>query len=1145
MLKDKKKIIIFLVIFCLVFLISFKNKVYGNTIYFSGTTSSELQIAVNNAANNDTIVLQNDINIDNVIEIPANKNITLTDNGTVIILKRDPTYDSGTGWWYGQLGYFFYIPSTSTLNLKGSSIDTLVLDGNNVALKGGIGSERGVIKVVGTLNIYDGVVIKNCNYAYKHKSVTAIAVEGVFNMYGGVIKDNNLTMGAVDMGSSAGRFNMYGGVILNNSNNYYERYDDGSRYYSKGGGVFCGAWYDYSSRTYKGSTFNMLGGKVINNSAHEKGSEGYYGLYVSNYATFNKSGGIISDNYTLISGIVLSGSSTVNIGQTITLTSTVSPSNVIDKNLLWFSSDNNIAYVDQNGNVTGVSPGTVVITGAANDGSGIKATKTITVKATNIIEINIEGNSKVSKGDIVHLKAIITPTNASNKTLIWTSSNTNIATVNGTGLVGTVRGISPGTAYITATATDGSGKSATFKITVTDTFISEETNCILVGQKIKYVTNYTDSENDPLYSYSYYYSHNPDYYNNSLGYIDNNNKWLNEPIVSFNKTGHYLVKIKSKDNPPTSSNNENFANYRKDSNIIERNLFVHRKPIAVFILNDATVTDKSYDLDHQSSLNKGIVNWEWNYINSNGTVLSYTTNNKSKGEAEVKKWLTDYGMVNAKLFLRVQDVEGAWSDWSDDLPVADFIISYNPMVLNKDVQKIIDTSYDSKGLPLIEYSWTVKKGSSVLFTSNLQDISSLLNTYVNNNGIGIYTISLRVKNSNNQYSNTRTQDFNVIEIPKNLPPSVDFELSSKDNWTFPRKINTNTLYRNSSNTNMFFYEEPIKFNVSVNEPENQNLKYEWELENLSNTGAGIKKYSGISNQDNPIIPFANSFENTLGFGGGYYRVTLKVTDIPIAPYDSNDFKSSSVTKYYYIVPKISLTASFESTNAEIMVGDKIKLKATSSKLVEDVKCIFNDTYYYLNKKSEDESYIYWEREITIPDSITDSGIYNLKFIASTTYGDNGSVTREVEDIVPIDIVALKLINFRITNIVNHLPPEFNFPYRHKNGELPVQNYKTGYYVTFEIDSKGKPDYVNADIDINNNGIDKNISMTKIATGETEIWQGKFYTPTLLPSNTPIYIKLNCSKGSITYDYNEKENWDGLSLITKGSALMDGRINLTR
>ena len=106
-------------------------------------------------------------------------------------------------------------------------------------------------------------------------------------------------------------------------------------------------------------------------------------------------------------------------------------------------------------------------------------------------------------------------------------------------------------------------------------------------------------------------------------------------------------------------------------------------------------------------------------------------------------------------------------------------------------------------------------------------------------------------------------------------------------------------------------------------------------------------------------------------------------------------------------------------------------------------------------------------------------------------------------------------------------------------------YKAGYFVTFKIDSKGKPDNVYGRIDVGNNGsTDQIINLTKVVSGDTETWQGRFYTSTYLSAGTVISIKLDCSKGTVTYDFNIKENWDGRSLITDGSALQDGRVNLT-
>jgi uncharacterized protein YjdB len=91
-----------------------------------------------------------------------------------------------------------------------------------------------------------------------------------------------------------------------------------------------------------------------------------------------------------------------------------------------------------------------------------------TVPVTNVAFV-INNNSSSNASYSIYQNAtfvptvIIEPTNATNTTLTWSSSNPNVATVNSNGMI---RGIAPGTATITATTTDGSRKSATITITV-------------------------------------------------------------------------------------------------------------------------------------------------------------------------------------------------------------------------------------------------------------------------------------------------------------------------------------------------------------------------------------------------------------------------------------------------------------------------------------------------------------------------------------------------------------------------------------------------------------------------------------------------------------------------------------------------------
>lgn len=153
-------------------------------------------------------------------------------------------------------------------------------------------------------------------------------------------------------------------------------------------------------------------------------------------------------------------------GKTLTLTATVTPTNATNKNVTWKSSNTKIATVDGNGKVTAVAAGTATITCTAKADKSKSATCKITVTnpAVKVTKLRMNKTSvDLLKGKTVQLKVTVTPSNATNKAVTWTSSNKKIATVTSNGLVKAVR---TGTVTITAKAKDGSGKKVTCKINV-------------------------------------------------------------------------------------------------------------------------------------------------------------------------------------------------------------------------------------------------------------------------------------------------------------------------------------------------------------------------------------------------------------------------------------------------------------------------------------------------------------------------------------------------------------------------------------------------------------------------------------------------------------------------------------------------------
>lgn len=155
---------------------------------------------------------------------------------------------------------------------------------------------------------------------------------------------------------------------------------------------------------------------------------------------------------------------TLILPETTQLFAYLTPSDATNTSLNWTSTNTSVATVDTNGLVTSVAPGTATIKATTKDGTNLTATCMVTVKRQLVTSITLNESDLVMHiGDIEQLIASISPDNASNKSISWTSGNSSIATVDDNGLVTAVEG---GTTYIRARANDGSGVYANCTITV-------------------------------------------------------------------------------------------------------------------------------------------------------------------------------------------------------------------------------------------------------------------------------------------------------------------------------------------------------------------------------------------------------------------------------------------------------------------------------------------------------------------------------------------------------------------------------------------------------------------------------------------------------------------------------------------------------
>ena len=187
------------------------------------------------------------------------------------------------------------------------------------------------------------------------------------------------------------------------------------------------------------------------------------------------------DNGVSVSGISLDRQTLSLVkGETARLKAVVTPSNATNQTVVWRSSNNLVAAVDQDGNVTATGGGKTEIIAMTENGK-FQATCVVNVevKATSITLSEIE--VEIWKGESKTITATIHPDDATEKELSWSTSNSYVATIEN-GVINTRNG---GTALITVTASNGVKATCFVKVTVPveSITLSEDQLTLVVGQK--------------------------------------------------------------------------------------------------------------------------------------------------------------------------------------------------------------------------------------------------------------------------------------------------------------------------------------------------------------------------------------------------------------------------------------------------------------------------------------------------------------------------------------------------------------------------------------------------------------------------------------------------------------------------------------
>jgi uncharacterized protein YjdB len=163
---------------------------------------------------------------------------------------------------------------------------------------------------------------------------------------------------------------------------------------------------------------------------------------------------------------------TLEVGETSTLEATVLPEKAGDKTVTWSTDKPAVATVNPStGEVKAISEGTATITATSKGDSGKsgKCVVTVNPEPVPVVSVTVEpGTLTLDIGETSALKVTVEPENADDTSVSWSTDKPAVVTVDPS--TGEVKALSDGTATITATAQDGSGRSGRCVVTVLPEF---------------------------------------------------------------------------------------------------------------------------------------------------------------------------------------------------------------------------------------------------------------------------------------------------------------------------------------------------------------------------------------------------------------------------------------------------------------------------------------------------------------------------------------------------------------------------------------------------------------------------------------------------------------------------------------------------
>lgn len=189
-----------------------------------------------------------------------------------------------------------------------------------------------------------------------------------------------------------------------------------------------------------------------------------------------------SNDDVAVTGIKLDNTHlTLKKGEKGKLLAVVSPQDATNSTVVWKSSNSSVVMVDENGNIEAIKGGTAIIDATTADGKFSASCEVSVVIEVSTIILS-QTSFSLEKGSSVKILPTVLPEDATDKKIMWTSSNTAVATVDENGIV---TGVNGGSVTIYAKSTDGQ-VSASCDVSVTVSLqgisIDQESISLIKGQ---------------------------------------------------------------------------------------------------------------------------------------------------------------------------------------------------------------------------------------------------------------------------------------------------------------------------------------------------------------------------------------------------------------------------------------------------------------------------------------------------------------------------------------------------------------------------------------------------------------------------------------------------------------------------------------